>query len=190
MTIQDLLHSARMGEPGAEERLFDVVYSELRIIAHRTLHPERGNLTLSTTALVNEAYLKLAQGGRKPYEGQRYFFGAASRAMLQIVVDLARRRSTRKRGDGFRRVDVEMDELPLDECAEEIVSLDAALVELSEIDSRLSEIVECRFFGGLTDEQTSIALGVSDRTVRRGWRKARAWLYQRLNQEPGAEPVA
>ena len=185
--IGELLEHAQAGNRDAEHRLIALVYEELRIMAHRYLRNEQSTLTLSTTVLVNEAYVKLVDGKQAPFRGRAYFFGAASRAMRQVIVDLARMRQTQKRGVDHQRITIEVDELAMDACAEEVLELDEALRDLAETDQRLSDIVECRFFGGLTEQQTSDFVGVTARTVRRDWRKARAWLFNHLHKEPGAE---
>lgn len=177
----ELLRLAQQGNQDAQNGLIDLVYEELRIMAHRHLRKEHGGLTLSTTALVNEAYVKLVDSKHPPFKGTAYFFGAAARAMRQVVVDLARTRNTKKHGAGHQRMNLDVDELAVDECASELLDLDEALKNLTKMDERLSLIVECRFFGGLTDEQTSDIVGVTARTVRRDWRKARAWLYHELH---------
>lgn len=181
----ELLSLAQQGDQDAQNELIAVVYEELRIMAHRHLRNEHGGLTLCTTALVNEAYVKLVDAKHPPFKGTAYFFGAAARAMRQIVIDLARTRKTKKHGAGQKRMNLDVDQLAVDECASELLDLDEALQNLTQMDERLSMIVECRFFGGLTEEQTSDIVGVTARTVRRDWRKARAWLYHELH---GAVP--
>lgn len=181
--IGDLLVKAQEGNREAEHRLIAVVYEELRIMAHQHLRNEQGSFTLSTTVLVNEAYVKLVDGKHAPFRSRAYFFGAASRAMRQVIVDLARMRQTQKRGVDHQRITVEIDELAIDVCAEEVLELDEALRDLAMTDQRLSDIVEYRFFGGLTEEQTSGIVGVTARTVRRDWRKARAWLFNHLHKD-------
>ena len=183
----ELLRLAQTGDEEARNELIALVYEELRIMAHRQLRGESSALTLSTTALINEAYVKLVDSRQAPFKGAAYFFGAAARAMRQVVIDLARIRNTRKHGAGHQRIMLDVDELAVDECASELLELDEALNNLSLLDERLSRVVECRFFGGLTDEQTSDVIGVNARTVRRDWRKARAWLYKELH---GSAPLA
>jgi len=190
----ELLLLAQQGNREAQNELISLVYEELRIMAHRHLRNEHGGLTLSTTALVNEAYVKLVDAKHPPFKGTAYFFGAAARAMRQVVIDLARIRNTRKHGSGQQRMLLDIDQLAVDECASELLELDEALQNLMQLDERLSRVVECRFFGGLTEEQTSEVVGVTARTVRRDWRKARAWLYHELHgtvpQVPEPKPLA
>jgi RNA polymerase sigma factor (TIGR02999 family) len=178
--INTVLSRAREGDDVAREQLFHLVYEELRIMAHRSLGYRNGQQTLCTTALVNEAYLKLVSTENPPYRSKRYFFGAAARAMRQIIVDLSRNRKSQKRGGGQIRLSLDVDQLAIDQCADEMLELDEALRNLASVDPRLSHIVECRFFGGLSVEQTSEVVGVTPRTVNRDWRKARAWLFQEL----------
>jgi RNA polymerase sigma factor (TIGR02999 family) len=181
--ISNLLEQAQQGDQTAEHQLIELVYEELRIMAHHHLRREYGAMTLSTTALVNEAYVKLVDSKQPPFRGRAYFFGAAARAMRQVIVDLARLKMSQKRGAGQRQLTLNVDEVAVDACAAELLELDSALQDLALHDARLANIVECRFFGGLTEQQTSDFVGVTARTVRRDWRKARAWLYTQLNVE-------
>ena len=163
-------------------------------MAHRSLGYRNGQQTLCTTALVNEAYIKLAKADREPYRSKAYFFGAAARSMRQIIIDLARKRNANKRAGDRVQLSLDVEELAIDECAEEILELEEALQNLAAIEPRLSQIIECRFFGGLTAEQTSEIVGVTPRTVHRDWRKARAWLYLQLQHsrktKPGSDKLA
>lgn len=180
MSITLLLNAANAGDPDALERLAPLVYNELRWLAHAALRSESAAQTLSTTALVHEAYLKLAAGQAMPAESRRHFYGAAARAMRQILIDAARRRGSEKRGG--KQVDAELDpqHLAVDAVSLELIALDQALEQLSGLDQRLGRVVECRFFGGLTVEETALVLDISPRSVKRDWRTARAWLQQRL----------
>jgi len=189
--IKTVLAHAHDGDERAQHQLYQMVYEELRIMAHRSLGTHNGQQTLCTTALVNEAYLKLVKANNPPYRSKAYFFGAAARSMRQIIVDLARQRNADKRGGDYVKLSLDVDTLAIDECAREMLELDEALQSLASIEPRLSQIVECRFFGGLTTDQTSEVVGVTARTVNRDWRKARAWLFQKLQstQEAGAGPV-
>lgn len=179
--ISDLLGQAQQGNRSAQNQLISVVYEELRIMAHQHLRREHGALTLSTTALVNEAYVRLVDAKQPPFRGRAYFFGAAARAMRQVIVDLARVRNSAKHGAGQHQITLDVDQLAVDACASELLELDGALQDLAQVDERLSNVVECRFFGGLTEEQTADVVGVTARTVRRDWRKARAWLYHQMH---------
>ena len=158
---------------------FPQVYDELREVAHRHLAREAEGHSLSTTALVHEAYLRLKDRGA--FNDRTHFFAVAARAMRRILVDHARRQHAVKRGDGPRRVPLEtLDGLAVDERADLLVALDDALVRLAALDARQAHVVELRFFGGLTEEETADTLGIGLRTAKRDWAKARSWLYQTL----------
>ena len=168
------------GEPTARETLFPLVYDELRRIAHRQLQREWDGHTLDTTALVHEAYLKLVDQTRAGFTDRAHFFAVAANAMRRILVDYARRYLADKRGGAPRRVTLTDDMLVAEERADTLLAINEALLELSRIDERLSSVVECRFFGGLTEEETADVLGVTARTVRRDWTKAKGWLHRTL----------
>jgi RNA polymerase sigma factor (TIGR02999 family) len=168
------------GEPAARETLFPLVYDELRRIAHRQLQREWQGHTLDTTALVHEAYLKLVDQTRAGFTDRAHFFAVAANAMRRILVDYARRYLADKRGGAPRRVTLTDDMLVAEERADTLLAINDALDELSRIDERLSRVVECRFFGGLTEEETAEVLGVTARTVRRDWTKAKGWLHRTL----------
>ena len=178
--ITTQLHAWQAGDPSARERLFPLVYDELRRIAHRQLQRERPGHTLDTTALVHEAYLRLAGATSQGFADRAHFFAMAATAMRRILVDYARRYRTEKRGTAPRRVSLTDTMLVAEERADTLLAVDEALVELARIDPRLSRVVECRFFAGLTEEETAETLGVTSRTVRRDWTKARGWLLRAL----------
>lgn len=167
------------------DRLLPLVYDELRGMAHGYLLRERSGHTLSTTALVHEAYLKLVDQERAPLESRAYFFGAAARAMRQILVDHARHRMRQKRGGKQQPVTLEEQHLLADDFATNVLDLDRALHRLAALEPRLARVVECRFFGGIGVEETAEVLGVSPRTVKRDWMMAKAWLYRVLNEKTG-----
>jgi RNA polymerase sigma factor (TIGR02999 family) len=179
-TITDLLLGLRDGGQHVRDRLFDIVYDELRGIAHNALQRERAEHTLGTTDLVHEAYLKLVDQTRVAWHDRSHFFAVAARAMRRILVDYARRHGAAKRGGEGRRVPLLDDALSVDERADLLIELDDALNRLETLSPRLARVVECRFFAGLSEEETAHALGVTDRTVRRDWVKARGWLYREL----------
>ena len=179
--ITDLLARLRLGHQDSMGRLFALVYEELRRIAHRRRRPNGTGETLGTTALVHEAYLKLVDQTRPEWQDRAHFFAVAAMAMRQILVDQARQRFAQKRGGTRRRVSVDDTTISVDDQAEALVELDAALGRLSSMDQRLGRVVECRFFGGLTEEETAEALGVTARTVRRDWVKAKGLLHAELN---------
>jgi len=178
--ITGLLAAFRDGDRGALDRLFPIVYRELRERAHRQLAGRRSGDTLSTTALVHEAYLKLTGSAHQTYEDRIHFFAVASRAMRQILVDYARRHAAAKRGSGDRPLSLDPEAVPGPARSEELLELDEALAKLERLDERLGRVVELRFFGGLSVEEVGDAMGVSPRTVKRDWRKARAFLYQTI----------
>ena len=179
-TITGLLLAWREGEADALDRLFPLVYDELGRIAHAQLRRERAAHTLGTTALVHEAYLRLVDQTRVQWVDRAHFFAVATEAMRRILVDYARRFQAEKRGGALERVSVSDAMLVAEERAETMVALDDALTQLAALDERLSRVVECRFFGGLTEEETAEVLGVTARTVRRDWAKAKAWLNRAL----------
>jgi RNA polymerase sigma factor (TIGR02999 family) len=185
--ITDLLIAWRSGERGAFDRLFSLVYDELRRVAHRRLGREREGHTLDTTALVNEAYLRLVDQTRARWADRAQFFAVAARAMRRILVDHARRHQALKRGGAPARVSFDDDALAdaarvADERADTLLALDDALTRLAELDERLCRVVECRFFAGFTEEETAEVLAITPRTVRRDWAKAKGWLYQALRE--------
>lgn len=179
----ELLIRFEEGEGVDLERLVPLVYAELRSIAHRQLMRERSDHTLRTTALVNEAYLRLVDAVRVSDRGRAYFFAAAARAMRQILVDYARRRNAAKRGGSRQHVELDEAAAATDAFAAEILDLDGALVALRVENQRAAQVVECRFFGGLTVDETAKALGLSPRTVKYVWALARAWLYDFLHPD-------
>jgi RNA polymerase sigma factor (TIGR02999 family) len=176
-----LLAAARRGEVDALDRLFDLVYRELRGLAHRHLYGQSPS-TLSTTVLVHEAYLRLARAAAQSLQDRQHFFAVASRAMRQIVIDHARRRTAEKRGGGLKPIDVDDVQIAVEGRAEELVALDAALHKLEAADPRLGTLVEMRFFGGRTLEEIAELTGRSERTLKRDWRRARAFLYRELGE--------
>jgi RNA polymerase sigma factor (TIGR02999 family) len=181
------------GALDALDRLVPLVYGELRRIAHRQLAAERAGHTLSTTGLVHEAYLKLADQTRARWADRAHFFAVAARAMRRILVDYARRhRALRRGGERVRLSLAALDEvgagagagaIDVAARADELVALDGALRRLAALDERLARVVECRYFAGLTDAETALALGVTARTVGRDWVKAKGWLYQALRPD-------
>jgi RNA polymerase sigma factor (TIGR02999 family) len=163
--------------------LFALVYAELRSCARRQLAGRRSP-TLSTTALVHETFLKLVDRRQVQWADRKHFFAVASLAMRHILVDHARRRRTRRRGDGIVPDLLDESVVALDDRAEELLALDAALDRLKSMDERLSRVVELKFFGGLTFEAAAEVLDLSPRTIKREWRKARALLYEALAAAP------
>jgi RNA polymerase sigma factor (TIGR02999 family) len=179
-TITRLLHRLNDGRPGALEELIQAVYEELRRTARRELARRRPGDTLDTSAVVHEAYLKIADSGHASWSDRAHFFAVAATAMRQIIVDDARRRTSAKWGGALRRVTLDERRLVPEQQADELVALDEALDRLAKLNARLSQVVDCRFFAGLTVPETAAALGCSPRTVDRDWKKAKAWLYREL----------
>jgi len=179
--VSELLLRWRKGDQKALDVLMPLVYRELRAIAHRYLGRERPDHTLRSTALVHEAYLRLVQQGPVDTENRAHFVAIAARLMRQILVDYARSHRAAKRGAGFK---VELDEaLAFPKVGSiDVIALDDALNGLARIDEQQSRIVELRFFGGLTTEETAEALGISPATVKRDWNVAKAWLTRQMTR--------
>jgi len=176
-----LLDDFAIGDRDALDRVLPLVYEELRRIAHRELRRERPDHTLSTTDVVHEAYLKLLDhASAAPGEPVR-FLAVASTAVRRALVEHARRRDALKRGGGQRPTTFDEEAVAPEEGSDDLLALDEALTRLAALDERLARVVECRYFGGLTEDETAGALGVTSRTVRRDWVKARAWLYRELH---------
>ncbi len=180
--VTQLLVAWSDGDQAALERLTPLVYRELHRLAEGYMHRERPGHLLQTTALVNEAYLRLINWKNVCWQNRAHFFGVAAQMMRRILVDFARARQQDKHGGALRQVSFdEADVAPVEQSAE-FIALDEALERLAAIDPRRSRIVELRFFGGLSEEETAVVLKVSPRTVRREWSLARAWLHRELRQ--------
>ena len=186
--ITEALAALRNGAPNGFDRLTPLVYDQLKRIARRQLRSERTGHTLSTTALVHEAYFKLVDHTRAPWQDRAHFFGAAARAMRRILVDHARRYRAVRRGGGAdgrpaQAIPLDAVDIAIAERADELVALDEALERLEALDDRQARVVECRFFAGLTEAETAEALGISQRTVARESVTAKGWLYQEMRRE-------
>lgn len=182
-TVTELLNDLRDGRREAFDELLPRVYDELRRLAHLQLLGERKAHTLNTTALIHEAYLKLVDYRRMDWQSRAHFYAVAAQAMRHVLVSYARSRNAQKRSGGV--VHVAFDEafgVFSEERTEELLALDEALERLELMDARHARVVECRFFGGLTIEETAETLGVSPVTVARDWRMARAWLMDALRE--------
>jgi RNA polymerase sigma factor (TIGR02999 family) len=180
--ITKLLVRWRSGDAEALKALIPLVYGELHRLARHHLSHERGWHTLQSTALVNEVYLRLLEQGLA-VENRTHFFAVSSHLMRQILVDHARRHRAQKRGDGFERITLSEVEALLPQAKDlDLLALDDALQELGQVDPKLTKIVELRFFGGLSIEESAAALGISASTVKREWAMARAWLHRELTQ--------
>jgi len=181
--ITRLLQSWSDGDAQALEKLTPVLYKELHRIAHRYMRQERPGHTLQTTALINEAYLRLIGWKNVRWENRAHFFGVSAQLMRKILVDFARSRNYAKRGAGARVVSLEDAPTVLRDRAGDILALDEALQRLAAIDFRKSQIVELRFFGGLTLDETAEVMKVSSRTIRRDWDLAKVWLAREISAE-------
>jgi RNA polymerase sigma factor (TIGR02999 family) len=171
--------------PGSSdvERMMPLVYEELRRIARRQLRHEGVGHTLNTTALVHEAYLRLAAPSHLDISGRAEFLAIAAMAMRRVLIDYARQRTAQKRGGVQMRVELDDIEVAADDRAEQLVALDEALTALAASNPRLARVVDCRFFGGMSQDETAMALQLTPRTVRRDWTKARMWLAVAMDAE-------
>ncbi len=181
--ITRLLIAHRDGDQLAFEELVPLVYEDLRRIARRQLARHRAQGTLNTTALVHEAYLKLVDQTRVEVNDRNHFFAIAARAMRQIIIDFARKRAAQKRGGGQIPVSLDKVQIGVEEQADMLLAIHDALDRLSELNERLTRVFECRYFAGLTDQETADALSMSLRTVQRDWMKGKAWLRRELAAE-------
>jgi RNA polymerase sigma factor (TIGR02999 family) len=187
--VTRLLEQASSGDAGARATLFDVLYRELRRLAESAMRAERSNHTLQPTALVHEVFLRLS-GNQSRFESRAHFLGVAAAAMRRVLVDHARSRNAQKRGSGATLVTVDdLDDLPQPASeGVDLVVLDDALSRLTALDARQGQIVELRFFGGLSVEETAAVVGVSGRTVKREWQLSRAWLRREIARMGQSEP--
>ncbi|HSM35865.1 MAG TPA: ECF-type sigma factor [Longimicrobiales bacterium] len=176
------------GDPTALDRLIELAYDDLCEIASRRLNGWRENPTLQTTVLVHELYMRLAGVREAEWGGRSQFFAFCSKAMRRILLDFARRRGTAKRGGDRVQVPLEDADASVAAEAAELVALDEALEMLATRNERMAQIVECRFFGGLSVPETAVAVGVSNRTVEREWARARAFLQYALSEDGAADP--
>ena len=185
--VTDLLVASTRGDASAREALWSAVYDELRRVAHRELRRERGDHTLGTTALVHEAYLKLVRLDRVEWQSRAHFCAIAARAMRRILINHAIAKRRQKRGGGASVAaldDAPDDALAMaDERADELLALDEALERLRALNERHAQVIECRFFGGMSVEETAAALDISPATVKRDWTAARAWLNREVREE-------
>jgi len=181
--VTELLARWRSGDQNALDALMPLVYSELRQLAQHYLRRERSDHTLQSTALVHEAYLRLAGKNPPQWQNRAHFFGIAAHLMRQILVEHARGHGAAKRGGGATRMTLDESLVIAQQKDVDVIILDKALEELTELDAQQGRIVELRFFGGLTIEDTSEVLGISPATVKREWVTARAWLFRAMTGE-------
>ena len=177
-----LLDAAGEGDPRAAQKLLPLVYDQLRKAAQKQMAGERRDHTLQATALVHEAYIRLVGSHEVAWENRAHFYVAAAEAMRRVLIEHARKRGRIKRGGDRKRVPLSAVYLAENAHPEEIMSVDTAIRRLEERDSRMARIVRLRFFAGLSVEDTAETLGLSDRTVRREWALARAWLHRELGE--------
>jgi RNA polymerase sigma-70 factor, ECF subfamily len=180
--VTELLNQWASGDQAAGEKVVPLVYRELRRIARRYMRRQAPSHTLQTTALVHEAYLRLTGDSGQQWKNRAHFFGVAAKAMRHVLVDYARARATGKRGGQYKPVRLEDIGLISADRVAEVIALDDALTSLSKLHARQSQVVELRFFGGCSVEETAQTLNISPETVMRDWRAARAWLYRELER--------
>ena len=181
--VTELLGEWSNGDDGALEKLFPLMHPELHRLAHHYMSRERAGHTLQTTAVLNEAYLRLVDNTQAVWQGRTHFIAAAAQMMRHIMVDHARKYQSLKRGGGALKVTLDEAALVTETRSQELLDLDEALERLAAQDTRKSQIVELRYFGGLTVEETAEFLKMSQRTVEREWTAAKAWLYRELSEE-------
>jgi RNA polymerase sigma factor (TIGR02999 family) len=178
--VTELLRQWRSGDEEALDKLTPLIYDELHRLAHQYISRERPGHTLQTTALVNEAYLRLVEQNDVDWESRAHFFAVSAQLMRHILVDYARQHAAAKRGGEFQKVALNGEVIVSRERAAELVALDDAMHALHEIHPRRSKVVELRYFGGLNNKEASQVLKVSETTIERDWRFAKAWLYREL----------
>ena len=185
--ITGLLLQWRAGDEAALNQLIPLVYEELRRLARQCMRRERGGLTLQTTALVNEAYLRMVKSNRVNWHDRAHFFAVAAQLMRRVLVDEARKRNYQKRGGGLTRIELDEALMPTHQREFDLLALDQALDRLAQFAPRKSRVVELRFFGGLSINETGAVLGVSTDIVKREWRTAKLWLLNELSG--GQQPI-
>ncbi len=187
--VTRLLRSVKAGNPTDLDALLSAIYDDLHRLAAKQMQGERGDHTLQPTALVHEAYLKLVDQRSTEWHDRLHFFAVAARIIRRILVDHARARASAKRGGGRDRIPLERVQIAADASDVDLVTLDEALRELADLDGRQAQVVELRFFAGLTIEEVAQFLSISHRSVDRDWTCAKAWLYCRLAGDGGAADV-
>jgi RNA polymerase sigma factor (TIGR02999 family) len=184
--ITQILTAIDQGDPRASEELLPLVYDELRKLANVRLSHEKAGQSIQATGLVHEAYMRLVgpvETGNVEWDGRGHFFGAASEAMKRILIDRARSKATLKRGGDHQKIQLDWDLIALDENPAEFLALNNSLERLIEVDALKGQLVQLRFFAGLTLQQAAVSLGISLSTAERHWAFARAWLYNDLKQD-------
>lgn len=183
--VTQLLQNLKTGDTAAEAKLISVVYDELRRLAAHYMRRERPDHTLQATALVHEAFLRLADQKDIDWQGRAHFFGVAAKLMRQILVDHARAHVRVKRGGGGQKLSLDEGLLVTEARSTDLLAINNALDRLAKLDARQAQTVELRFFGGLGVEETAEVLGISPKTVKRDWSMAKAWLHGELKQDHG-----
>lgn len=178
--ITRLLVAAGEGSDVAMDEVFEVVYPRLKEIARARRRGWHGSHTMNTTGLIHEAYLKVAGGGASKFENRGHFFATTARAMRQVLINYAEKRTAKKRGGGVSEVTLYEDDAVTDDAVDELLSLNSALEKLETMSARQAQVVECLFFAGLNVAETAEALDISPATVKRDWSTARAWLYREM----------
>lgn len=186
-SVTQLLIEWRAGDETALDKLIPIVYEELRRLAHYYMRRERPDHTLQTSALINEAYIRLVDHKGMRWQNRAHFYGVAAQAMRRVLVDHARSRGYAKRGGGAQRVELDEATSVAQKQADDLIALDDALTGLATLDPRKSKIVELRYFGGMSVEETAEALGVSAVTILRDWKTAKAWLLRAISPQDSAE---
>lgn len=181
--ITEILRACRRGDDDAFQRLLEVTYNDLRRIAHRQLRRAHPGMTVQTTGLIHEVYLKLAGHVQLDWRDRSHFYAISATAMRQIIIDHAKKKSTLKHGGHITHFELDEGRLGISRQAELLLTLDAALHRLAAFDPRLIQVVECRYFAGYSERETAQALGVSLRTVQRDWMRAKAWLREEIDPE-------
>lgn len=178
-----MLVAHRQAEPGALERLTELVYPELRRIARAQLRHWRPGARPDTGSVVHQAYLKLVDQSKVDWQDRHHFYAVAAHAMRQVIIDYSRRRIRQKRGGGAHHTNLDTHEVAVAQQAETLLALDRVLVDLERHDPRLAQVVDCRFFAGYSEEETATILAVSIRTVQRDWHRAKSWLRQAMERD-------
>jgi RNA polymerase sigma factor (TIGR02999 family) len=184
--VTRLLSAVEQGAPWASEQLLPLVYDELRRLAARKLAQEKPGQTLQPTALVHEAYTRLVGGGEQRWDGRGHFFAAAAEAMRRVLIDRAREKRSARRGGDRQRLDVDAADVATRATPDQLLAIDDALARLAGDDPAAAQLVELRYFAGLTVEEASKAIGISTATAYRRWNYARAWLHAELLGPEGA----
>ncbi|CAN5475678.1 sigma-70 family RNA polymerase sigma factor [soil metagenome] len=185
--VSQLLRDWSNGDQAALDKVMPVVYQELRRLAHHYMRKERVGHTLQTTALVNEAYMRLAEYKKMRWQSRTHFFAVSAQVMRRVLVEHARSRNFAKRGGGAQKISLDETAVVSAGRSAEVIAVDDALTDLESWDPRKGKIVELRFFGGLSIEETAEVLKVSPTTVQREWRSAKAWLYRAISEGGGVE---